>query len=270
MSVIPDQYINSVLSIGVSNSNEHDDITWIGSGFFVSKRLSEDSTKARIFVVTNRHVIDGKKAVTLRLKKKDGSFVQYTHELLGNGIPQYSTSDDPKVDVAVFTFVAGIIEQFGIDINFIDIDANVATTNEFLSGGGGEGSLVYMLGYPMGLVNIESNTPICRLGCVARMDEYEINKEKKILLDIQNFPGNSGSPILTRPEVMSVGGAKPFDRSVLLGIICSYIPYRDWLISKQTGEIVEIRTENSGIANCIPVEFIREVIDKEMNRNKQP
>ena len=36
----------------------------------------------------------------------------------------------------------------------------------------------------------------------------------------------------------------------------------------QTGKTVEIRSENSGIANAHPVEMIREVVELEMSRIK--
>lgn len=52
------------------------------------------------------------------------------------------------------------------------------TSSEYLEKGGDEGSYVYMLGFPMGLVNIDTNTPICRGRCVARIDPSEIEKNK--------------------------------------------------------------------------------------------
>ena len=46
-----------------------------------------------------------------------------------------------------------------------------------------------------------------------------------------------------------------------MGIVHSYIPYREKLINSQTNEVVEVRSENSGIANMHPVEYIRDIID---------
>ena len=119
-----------------------------------------------------------------------------------------------------------------------------------------------MLGFPMGLVNEKSNLPLCRMGCIARMSETQIREQYNVLVDIQNFPGNSGSPIILRPELMSITGTQNFAKSVLVGIIHSYIPYKEELINRQTNQVVEIKSENSGIACLHPVEYIREVIDK--------
>ena len=118
-----------------------------------------------------------------------------------------------------------------------------------------------MLGYTMGLVNQSSSLPICRLGCIARISKEQVQEQHNILVDIQNFPGNSGSPIINRPEIVSIQGTKNLDRSVLIGIIHSYIPYEETLINSQTGRFVEVRSENSGLAYVHPVEYIREIID---------
>ena len=142
------------------------------------------------------------------------------------------------------------------------------SSSEFISEGGGEGTYVYMLGYPMGLVDVESNHPICRCGCVARAYSKEIKRTHNLLLDIQNFPGNSGSPIISRPEIASIRDSKSLGKAMLIGIIHSYIPYQETLINSQTGKTVEIRSENSGIANAHPVEMIREVVELEMSRIK--
>lgn len=147
-----------------------------------------------------------------------------------------------------------------------DIDEHAVSSDELVDSGGGEGSFVYMLGYPIGMVDIESNAPICRLGCIARADEREIRRTNNMLLDIQNFPGNSGSPVVTKPEAVSITGTKAFGKAMLVGIVHSYTSYTDELVSRQTGRTVEIRSENSGIAHCNPVEYIRDVIELETDR----
>ena len=86
-------------------------------------------------------------------------------------------------------------------------------------------------------------------------------------MDIQNFPGNSGSPIITKPEVIGIGNDPILGKSVLIGIVHGYIPYEEKLINAQTKKVVEVRSENSGIAVVNPVEYIKEVIEKEMERN---
>lgn len=159
------------------------------------------------------------------------------------------------------------IDNHKNDFFAFDIDNDALDSEQLRKFDVDEGSLIYMLGYPMGLVNMSSSTPICRLGCIARMDKEQIESTNNILVDIQNFPGNSGSPIIYRPEALSIEGTKNLMNSVLIGIVHSYIPYRETLISSQTGEIVEIRSENSGLAYAHPVEYIRHIIDDFFKKN---
>lgn len=56
MALIPELFMDAVLSIGVRDSCGG--ISWIGTGFFVAKDV--DDKKSVVFLITNRHVIEGK------------------------------------------------------------------------------------------------------------------------------------------------------------------------------------------------------------------
>lgn len=259
MAIIPKFYIESVVSIGVKNKCS---ITWIGTGFFVFRKV-DTNNNAQLFLVTNKHIIENKDTLSIRMiEKTSNNLINVNVGLFENGKPLFLLHDNPKIDIAVIPLNGGFIMQNNLQFTAFDIDENAMSSSELLENGFDEGSLIHMLGYPMGLVNVNSNTPICRLGCVARLDREQIITNCNILADIQNFPGNSGSPVVLRPELIAIDGTKSLSRSVLIGIIHSYIPYRESLINSQTSEVVEIRSENSGIANLHPVEFIRDIIDK--------
>ncbi|WP_346704680.1 serine protease [uncultured Agathobaculum sp.] len=258
MSILPRHYMNAVVSIGTRNG---DQVKWFGTGFFIHKRVSE--TQVAPFLVTNRHVFKNRQNVIIRLIEHNSHNLKTVDvPLMKDGKPLYVVSEDEEIDIAVLRLNGKYFEDNGFDFLSFDIEGNAMSSQELLSNGVDEGSIVYMLGFPMGLVNINSNTPICRMGCIARMSESQISETKNILVDIQNFPGNSGSPIVTRAEVLSIEGSKSLNRSVLLGIVHSYIPYQETLINSQTQQVVEIRSENSGIAKAHPVEFIRDLVDK--------
>lgn len=266
MAIIPDFYINAVVSIGVRKKEE---IKWIGTGFFVVKKVSENEYQP--FMVTNRHVLKEKQAVVIRLREKDTNKLRIVDmPLFENGKKLYSQHEDNNIDIAVVLLNGGFITKNNLDFAAFNIDEHALNSQELIENGVDEGAIIYMLGFPMGLVNLNTNVPICRMGCIARMDEAEIKDTKNLLLDIQNFPGNSGSPIITRPEVTSLDGTKALSKCVLLGIIHSYIPYEETLVNSQTGRTVEIRSENSGIAKANPVEFIREVVEMEYKRQYFP
>lgn len=262
MSLIPKFYMDAVASIGVRTKEK---ILWIGTGFFVIKEVGENQFQP--FMVTNKHVIDGLNSVVIRLREKDtGELRCIDMPLMENANHLYSVHPDNKVDVAVVLLNGSYITQNNLQFSGFNIEKNAFSSKDFLKKGGNEGSFVYMLGYPMGLVNIGTNIPICRGGCIARIDPNEIEKEKVFLLDIQNFPGNSGSPIISKPEVIGIGDDPVLNQAVLIGIVHGYIPYEEQLINSQTQKVVEVRSENSGIAVANPVEFIREVIEIEMER----
>lgn len=264
MAIIPDFFIDSVVSIGVKGIN--DKTRWIGTGFIVFRKAAE-AGKCTPFLVSNRHVFQDKLSVILRMRVKDtDNLLEFEVRLKDGDGTLYKVhpiqTPSVNIDIAVLPF-ASYIDAHNLRFYGFDIDDNAMSSKELRENGVDEGSIIYMLGYPLGLVNVQSNLPLCRMGCIARMSESQIEEEYIMLVDIQNFPGNSGSPIVLRPELVSIKGTKSLSRSVLVGIVNSYIPYTEALQSRQTGEVVEIRQENSGIANVFPVEYIRDIIDIE-------
>lgn len=258
MSVLPEFYINAVTAIGIRTTKE---VKWIGTGFFAIRTIDAEGNGAP-FLITNKHVLEGNDVVVLRLRKKNRSeFVEVDATLKRNGTLLYHVHPNSNIDIAVLPLNGDIIVQQELDYAAFNIDSHAMDSITLRNEGVDEGSLVHMLGFPMGLVNSSSTLPICRLGCVARLSEAQIAETQNFLVDIQNFPGNSGSPIVTRPEITSITGTKALNKSVLIGIVHSYLPYKESLVNTQTNELVEIRSENSGIAMVHPVELIREVVD---------
>lgn len=258
MAIIPEVYLNAATSVGIHTENT---IKWIGSGFFAVRTVDANGG-ASPFFITNKHVLEGNDTIVLRLNRKENRGVSEIDAHLKSGVDNlYFVHPDNDVDIAVLPLRGDFITKEELDYSAFDIDNNAMDSASLRDAGVDEGALVHMLGFPMGLVNSSSTLPICRLGCVARLSDAQIAETKNILVDIQNFPGNSGSPIVTRPEIISISGTKSLSRSMLLGIVHSYIPYHETLRNTQTNEIVEVRSENSGIAMVHPVELIREVVD---------
>ena len=259
MSLIPQFYMDAIVSIGVPGFKGR--TQWIGTGFLGYRKVDAKGNVAP-FLVTNKHVILNKKEIVLRFKSNvDGALKEIPVNLEGDGKNTYRVHPNEKVDIAVLKLNGNYITRNNLQFDAFDIDEHAMTSSELRQEGVDEGSLIYMLGFPMGLVNANSKLPICRLGCVARMSKEQIDEQLNMLIDIQNFPGNSGSPIITKPEHTSIEGTKALSKAVLIGIVHSYIPYRENLINQQTGNVVEVRSENSGIALVHPVEQIREVVD---------
>ena len=260
MALIPQGYLDSVVSIGVRTDTN---IAWIGTGFFIGKSTGT-AGQVYPFLVSNKHVFANRRFVVIRMRQKGVENLNEINVPLTNdgGLPLYYVHEKESVDIAVLPLEAKFIKDNNLEFPCFNIEENSMSSDELRQNGVDEGSIIYMLGFPMGLVNVTSNLPICRMGCVARMSENQIIESHNILVDIQNFPGNSGSPIVTKPERVSIVETKSLSRCVLVGIVHSYIPYQEKLINSQTNQVVEIRSENSGIALVHPVEYIREILNK--------
>ncbi|MCD6434805.1 MAG: trypsin-like peptidase domain-containing protein, partial [Clostridiales bacterium] len=132
------------------------------------------------------------------------------------------------------------------------------------------GQEVYLLGFPLGLKGIKKNFPLARQGVIARNDE-ELLFQNQIYLDINNFPGNSGGPIIIKPSAVHLQSRKPFKKNMLLAIVSRYIAHTKTLYDNSTKPptpkmIVE---ENSGIAIAIPMNVALEEIQKWIKEQKR-
>jgi len=259
MAIIPELFLRAVTSVGIRTKN--DEIKWIGSGFFLLK-VVDDAGNGKPFLVTNKHVVESHDSIVLMFNDENNHEVIYADApLLDDGKNICYFHENKIIDIAVVPLNGNFFNDNHLPFYAFNIDEHTMTSKKLLGSGVEEGTFIYMLGFPMELVNNNSTLPICRLGCIARIKESQIAETANYLVDLQNFPGNSGSPIITRPEIISIQGTPRLNRSVLAGIVHSYIPYREELQSRQTGLVVELRTENSGIALVHPVEYIREIID---------
>lgn len=82
------------------------------------------------------------------------------------------------------------------------------------------------------------------------------------------FPGNSGGPVINRPDVTAIQGAPHNESCNLIGVVSAYIPYREVLYSKQTGMVRMLQEENRGLTIVHPVDRIIEVVEMERERNQ--
>ena len=269
MAIIPDFFMNAVVAIGVDKNEKSK--RWIGTGFIVSrKEISEnESINYTYYIITNKHVINGKRKIYVRFNAIEGDFIKdYPVDLYDtSGNALYTSHPDTDSDVIAFQITPQTLINDKSIWGAFNLDDHALTLKEMETTGVKEGTLVYALGFPMNLVDV-IKTPICRLGCVSRVFDAFIKKDgyPTFLVDAQVFPGNSGGPIISRPEYISIEGTVTNTSANLIGILSGYIPYKDSLISAQTGEIVMIQRENSGLTVVHPVDRIKEVVELEWQR----
>ena len=267
MAIIPEFFLNAVVAIGVDQSK--DEKHWIGTGFIVGRKETDNPTLSTHYIVTNKHVIKNQKYVYVRFNSLGGSLVKdYRIDLYDeDGKKLFTPHPHEKTDVIALQILPQTLINDKSIWGSFDLEDHALTLDKMKTTGVQEGSLVYALGFPMDLVD-PIKVPICRLGCISRVSDAFLLKKKKpvFLVDAQTFPGNSGGPIISRPEYISIDGTPNNTSANLIGILSAYIPYRETLYSGQTGNARMIQEENSGLTVVHPVERIQEVVELEWQR----
>lgn len=81
------------------------------------------------------------------------------------------------------------------------------------------------------------------------------------MIDANIFPGNSGGAVVYKPELVSISGTRAICKAALIGIVKSYLLYKDVAVSQQTGNARVIFEENSGLALVETVDKIIETVE---------
>lgn len=266
MAIIPEFFRDAVVAFGVDNPKG--ERNWVGTGFLVGMKRKEDPNRSDVFIITNKHVVKEKKLLFVRFNYADTVGAEDLSMPLIDEVGNKVFTEHPvdEVDVVAIRINTQIIEQHKLRSKWIDIDDHALTLEKMKETGVEEGSLVYALGFPLNLQkDVPIKAPICRLGCISRVADAFIDPKSAtdFLVDAQTFPGNSGGPIISRPEVFGITGTPYNSNACLIGVLSAYIPYFEPLISIQTGRQRMLQEENSGLTIVHPVDRIYEVIQLE-------
>ena len=161
----------------------------------------------------------------------------------------------------------------GAKYSFFDLQSEVLSLQNMKSTGVCEGSFIYSLGFPVGIESklISPNTlkaPVCRMGCISKIEHLyqNINNDVCYLIDAISYPGNSGGPIISRPEFISIAGTPVNNDARLIGILNASLYYYNELESKQTRETLMLTKDNSGLTIVFPTDRILETVEDERLR----
>lgn len=262
MALIPPFFLDCVVAIGVRSPDPSNPIFWVGTGFVVGDPITE-SDRYYTYLVTNKHVLINKTKIVLRFNSTDRkSSKDFDIDLFENGMPIWAGHPSSDVDVAVFRIDKNALNEDDADCHFFALDKHSLTTTDMRQEGVSEGDGIFILGFPMGIVDGVTMHAIARNGIVARIRDTLNGSQKCFLVDANVFPGNSGGPVVNRPELTSIQDTKSIQKSSLIGIVKSYVPYKDVAISQQTGNTRVIFEENSGLALVETVDSIKEAIQE--------
>ena len=72
--------------------------------------------------------------------------------------------------------------------------------------------------------------------------------------------------MVTKPEEVAIQGTKAVGSAYLIGMVTSYVPYRDVAVSAQTGAVRIVFEENSGLASVLPMDYVVEAIQTRLGK----
>jgi len=252
----------------------------VGTGFYFNY---ED----RVFIVTNKHVVDDIIDGFFLLKRANVKNNQRTANL-GEGIQVNITKDnfighpDPKIDVSVMN-LSDIINELESNGDYIFLKwitsktfPNAEQVETFIS------SLeeVTFVGYPIGIWDTENLLPILRKGITATPFSIDFEGKKQFLIDASVFPGSSGSPVFMYSSGTyhdNKGGTHIGSLLFFLGILAKVYIHNeegDIIVEEAPTQLrayVNIEQKiDLGIVlkNNVIVEAANHYIDKVLNGNK--
>lgn len=269
MALIPEHFFKAVVAIGKQVDSN---IIWMGTGFLYRHtiKLQDGKPGYLTYLVTNKHVLLNHSAIVLRFENDAGTSSHFVVPLFKNEENMWSGHPDADVDVAIINLNTHLLHKtIGPVPVFMDPENTLGLTDEEAKNLC-EGDGIFLLGFPMGMVDKIQNLPIVRGGTIARLKDCKAKRTKSFLVDCQTFPGNSGGPVIVRPEIVSLQNTKAIGHAHLIGIVAAYVPYQDVAVSRQTGRDKIIFEENSGLSIVYPVDRIRETVAFTLKSVKLP
>ena len=264
-------FLNTVVALG--RPTESGTVQYTATGFLYSYPTSLNSNDGQQLymtcLVTNRHVVEDATELVSRFNRPMNLASQTFP------IPLRRSDDTPRwtmhpngVDVAVIPISTEVLGKHGIEFAVFQNDMHTLTRQQALSSGISEGDGVFILGFPLGEAGEERNYAIVRQGIIARIQDWLRGEVSQFLVDAAVYPGNSGGPVLTKPEVAHITNTQNYMKSSLIGMVSSYLPYREVAISQQTGRPRMIFEENSGLGQVVPIDAIQETIQLALGKGR--
>lgn len=281
--LLPAFFLNCVVAIGdiaqVIAPGAPPRMQWqtTGTGFFYGFLVKDDgeSTKREyeIYLVTARHVVANRNNLKARLNPQSAGTAGKEFEVPTNPPPGQNTwffHPDPLIDIAAVRVNYNELMSSGFAVNFFAQDDHTTDRSQMQSQGTGAGDSVFVLGFPMGLAGQQRNYVIVRQGVIARISEMLDNASTTFMVDSFVFPGNSGGPVVSRPEAFAIEGSQPVPKATLIGVVTQSRNYVDTALSQQTNRPRISFEENAGLADVLPIDYVNEAIAADRKRRGLP
>lgn len=273
MALLNPLHLKAVVAIGTLDKRKR--FVCTATGFLIGflAKNSKDPTKRAyyIFLLTNRHVFEGKDGVHLRFNMHNGKSEIVPQALkFPNKELRWLDHPNKNVDLALLNVVPQALIEHGIDYIFFN-EEMFAYQRNFEKMGVAVGDEVFALGFPMGFAGITQNFPYAKTGIISRFDKELLRSKKAFLIDSSIFPGNSGGPVLLKPTNTALTNTKAVSSTFLLGAITGYLPYREELWTHQTNPptVVSLEREHSGLSFVVPMDYVKQIFSRWVKEKKR-
>ena len=261
MAVIPPAWLDCVVAIGEGDADG--DTRWMATGFFYVQVTERDGdhVRGKAYLVTNRHVLATRRAIKIRVNPSAAEPArEFSADLVDDsGKELWLHHDAEDIDVAVLPVDLGLLKSQGMTAATFFSDTDTVPRHELAEAGVSEGDGVFVLGFPMGDVGGDRSQVIVRGGTIARIRDTLAGHGEDLLLDCFVFPGNSGGPVILRPELTAIADTLAQPRALLLGVVKSYVSYQDVAVSQQTSRPRVTFEENTGLATAHPIDLVAQL-----------
>ncbi|MBR0725122.1 trypsin-like peptidase domain-containing protein [Bradyrhizobium manausense] len=291
-ALVPPFFTYCVVAIGGQVSEIRDgrlvNTRWVatGTGFFYGRLSRPDPDLAKrqydVYLVTAKHVLDEWKAQQAAGITKGQLLselmvrvnpIDVTARATDVAITEFKDKDaswtnnpDGK-DVSVIPVDIDALRKKAFGVTFFADDEMAADVSKLNNLKVSAGDGIFVLGFPMGIVGDWRNAVIIKSGVIARIEDMLLSRSDAFLIDALVFPGNSGGPVVLRPEITSIGGTPSQNRSYLIGMVVAYQPYIDVAVSQQTQHPRVTFEENSGLASVLPTDYIAAAIAADQKKH---
>ena len=119
-----------------------------------------------------------------------------------------------------------------------------------------EGDGVFILGFPVGWIpgTGRQDYPIVRQGVFDANPRMELNSDHDtFLVDGSGFPGNSGGPVVTKPQFVGVLGTKNVTAPFLVGMVSQRRFSRLTTLSPRTSGTEDLEFHTQSLIEVVPM-----------------
>ena len=274
---LPRTWRKALVSIEVENSIQNRMLTGnqfqeVGTGFWMTV---DTAAPFRGILFTANHVFkeacdSGFTVVQLRVEEPPGTEARRSplticdRQIVQQNVvfvPRWVSH--PTADIAAIIPTPSAPAELFTDIVPLGTDL-LPTTADLQRWHVAEGDDVLALAFYPNLGRDRPSSAIVRQGIIS---DFQDQKES-FLVSLQAFPGNSGAPVLLKPNAVHLAlgeGSNEFgsvNPPYLMGVIIEYIPYQEGAISPQTKRMRIMFEENSGLARVVRSEQVRELLTR--------